>query len=152
MTESRASEEKAFQTTIVKTLVLFGYVGTHIYPLRTLHGDVRTPSTSPGWPDLFYVRPPRQLAIEVKLDGVTVPIHQRAWLTLFAEIPCCRAWVIRPSKPRWDEFVEWIRRPKEAPQSFGFEPVENAAEVIKGYHKAKAARSRARNLRRGQPT
>lgn len=125
-----AKAEREFQRTLVETLELFGYVGTHIFPLMDRHGVMRTPTTSPGWPDLLYVRTPRVLAIEVKRDGVSVPERQRAWLTLFASIPCVRAWVVRPSDPSWDVIVEWIRHPVDAPRAYGFKLVENPPSIL----------------------
>ena len=142
---SKPNAEKQFQNTIVELLGMFGYEGTHVFPLRDQYGVFRTPTTAPGWPDLVYLRPPRQLAIEVKLDGVTVPKHQRAWLTMFGGVPCCRAWVIRPSNPRWETFVEWVRHPKEAPQMYGFEPVEDPSKVLAEHkRKKRAQRERGR--------
>jgi hypothetical protein len=137
-----AADEKAFQDTIVDTLQLFGYAGCHVYPLMDRHGVYRTPTTAPGWPDLVYLRQPRLLAIEVKVDGPSVPKLQRAWLTLFSLIPCARAWVIRPSRPEhYDTVVEWIRRPAVAPQQFGFTPVEDPFAVIAAHRPRKRNRS-----------
>jgi hypothetical protein len=137
-----AADEKAFQRTIEETLRLFGYAGCHSFPIMDRHGVVRTPYTAPGWPDLVYLRTPRLLAIEVKVDGVSVPKLQRAWLTLFASIPCNRAWVVKPSTPPWDELVEWIRRPAQAPSQFGFKPVdEDPIAVIAAHRPRKRQRA-----------
>ena len=139
--------ERQFQNTIVDTLGLFGYEGVHVFPLMDRYGTWRTPTTSPGWPDLVFLRDPRILAIEVKKDGVTVPPHQRAWLTLFGSIPCARAWVARPSDPPFDDLVAWIKRPADAPHRYGFEPVEDPVAVLAQHRRKKKARS-ARPRRR----
>lgn len=141
---TQGADEKAYQRTIVETLELFGYVGMHAFPIMDRHGVMRTPYTAPGWPDLVYLREPRLLAIEVKVDGPSVPELQRAWLTIFASVPCARAWVARPSKPDWDTLLSWIRRPAEAPNLFGFKPLDNPAAVIAAHHKNKRRR-RARS-------
>ena len=134
------SVEKEYQRTVVETLDLFGYHGIHVFPLMDRHGVWRTPTTEPGFPDLVYLREPRGLAIEVKTDGPSVPVHQRAWLTLFSALPCFRAWVVRPSDPPWDTLVDWIRRPAEAPHQYGFKPVENAHVALDEYKQKKRRR------------
>lgn len=152
MPSQRRQEEKAFQGTVVSALELYGYEGTHIFPLVDRSGNWRTPTTSPGWPDLVYLRPPRQLAIEVKLDGAPLPEHQRAWLSLFAGVPCCRAWVVRPSTPTWPTFCGWLRRPATAPNAYGFEPMDTelAHQVLlaarRGGSKAAKAAAKAPTL------
>jgi hypothetical protein len=125
------SPEKEFQRTIVETLELFGYVGTHLFPLRDIHGQMRTPSTASGWPDLVYLRPPRVLAIEVKGDTGKADPKQIAWLSLWANIPCARAWLVRPSDPPWNDLLGWIRRPAQAPMLYGFTPIADPAPAIK---------------------
>lgn len=134
--------EKAFQTTLVQTLELFGYEGVHVFPLMDRRGVWRTPTTSPGWPDLVFVRPPRLLAIEVKVEGVTVPPHQRAWLTLFSQVPCARAWVVRPNDPNWADLQRWIRRPADAPNEYGFKPVDDPIQVLAEHRRKKRTRRR----------
>lgn len=122
MTAKRASPEKRFQRKIVETLEAYGYETNHTFPLMTEHGW-RTGTTAKGWPDLTALRIPRILAIEVKDDGKYPPPEQRAWLTLFSEIPSCRAWCLRPSDD-WDLIVEWIRRPANSPRVYGFRPTD----------------------------
>ena len=79
------------------------------------------------------------LAIELKADRGVLEEPQRAVLSLHALVPCHRAWVIRPDAPRWDDFVAWITKPKDAPQVFGFEPMDArlARRVIAGARRRK---------------
>lgn len=144
MTKANPTPEREFQTTLVSVLEVFGYVVEHTYPLRTQHGW-RTGSTLKGKPDLIALRPPRLLAIEVKGEHTVLEEPQRAVLSLYAEIPSCRAWVIRPNDPPWPVVQEWIRRPYPAPAVHGFEPmtVGQAKRVIA------ASRRRKRPSRRG---
>lgn len=115
------TKERDWQATLVAALEVFGYVVEHTYPLRTQHGW-RTGSTLPGKPDLIAVRPPRMLAIECKTDKGRLTQQQVAVLSLYSLVPCCRAWVLRPSDP-WPDIQEWLRRPKQAPAVYGFEPM-----------------------------
>lgn len=113
--------ERDWQATLVGALEIFGYVVEHTYPLRTQHGW-RTGSTLKGKPDLIAVRPPRLLAIECKTDKGRLDPDQRAVLSLYALIPCARAWVLRP-RDDWSRIQLWMRLPKDAPAVYGFEPM-----------------------------
>lgn len=121
MTRKASVGEKEWQATLVAALEVFGYVVEHTYPLRTQHGW-RTGSTLKGKPDLIAVRPPRLLAIECKTEVGRLDPDQRAVLSLYAEIPSARAWVLRPTDP-WDDIQAWLRRPRHAPSVYGFEPM-----------------------------
>lgn len=118
-----AGPEREFQNTLVSLLELFGYVVEHTYPLLTKQGFWRTGSTLKGKPDLIALRPPRLLAIEVKGPTGRLEPAQRAVLSLYAEIPSARAWVVSPTAPAWADVQSWIRRPKDAPRAFGFDPM-----------------------------
>lgn len=128
-----AVPERAWQATLVELLEAFGYAVEHTYPLMTRPKGSdrpvwRTGSTLKGKPDLIALRPPRLLAIECKTDVGRLDPAQRAVLSLYAGVPCARAWVLRPRDP-WPDIVEWVRRPKLAPAVFGFEP-QPAAEAM----------------------
>jgi hypothetical protein len=147
--------EREFQATLVSLLEMFGYVTEHSYPLLTRPKGGppvwRTGSTLKGKPDLLALRPPRLLAIEVKVGKGRLEAEQRCVLSLFAAIPCARAWVIRDTDPAWTDVQAWVRRPKAAPAAYGFEvmdPAEARAEL------ARLARHRKANKpsRRGSPT
>lgn len=115
--------ERNWQGTLVDLLHLFGYVVDHTYPLQTKHGFYRTPSTLAGKPDLTAIRPPRLLAIECKTNTGRLTTQQIACLTLHAQVPCHRAWCLRP-RDDWDLIVEWVRRPSVAPKVYGFDPMD----------------------------
>jgi hypothetical protein len=132
VTKANLTREKDFQDTIVQTLEMFGYVVEHTYPLltRPRGGQPvwRTGSTLKGKPDLIAVRPPRILAIEVKGENTVLEPDQRAVLSLYAAVPCARAWVIRPHDPPWPLVQRWIERPQPpegegepAPRTYGFD-------------------------------
>lgn len=153
MTKANLTREKDFQQTLVDTLELFGYVVEHTYPLRTQHGW-RTGSTLKGKPDLIAVRPPRVLAIEVKGENTPLEEPQRAVLSLYVEVPCARAWVIRPQDPPWPLVQRWIQRPnppadvgEPAPRYYGFEPmdVEDARRYLLSKGRRGAPPKRAGN-------
>lgn len=123
--------ERDWQNTLVQALETFGYVVEHTYPLMTKHGVYRTGSTLKGKPDLIAIRPPRLLAIECKNDRYKPTREQIAVLSLYAQVPCARAWVLRP-RDDWDTIVSWLRRPKAAPTVYGFElmPQLDAFRVV----------------------
>lgn len=149
----RLSPERDWQNTIVDTLEVFGYVTEHTYPLRTQHGW-RTGSTLRGKPDIMALRPPRQLAIEVKMNDTYPTREQVAVLSLHALIPCHRAWVIRPRDP-WQDFIAWVRHPKTAPAAYGFDPLDEAeakrvlAEEARKRKEKAAAKAAATRGKRG---
>lgn len=121
------SSERDFQRRVERLLVLYGYVFSHTHALRTTDGW-RTPGT-PGWPDLVALRPPRIIAIECKQPREKPTPKQRAWLTLFSQIPCARTWLLRPT----DDIAmveNWLRRPKLAPDIYGFDIVEQPLALI----------------------
>lgn len=136
MTKRAAVKERDWQNTLVAALQAFGYVVDHTFPLRTKHGW-RSGSTLPGKPDLTALRPPRALAIECKTDVGVLEDQQRAVLTLWSLIPCARAWVLRPRDP-WDEIQAWMRRPAQAPQVYGFDPMDQ----LDAYRMVATARQR----------
>jgi hypothetical protein len=149
VTRRNRTPEREFQRTLVQVLEAFGWEVNHTYPLMTKHGW-RTGTTAVGWPDLTALREPRILAIEVKGDHTPVEPAQLAWLSLFATVPCARAWVLRPAVPAWPLVQAWIRRPKTAPRSFGFDPMpapEARALLAKVRADKKAARARRRQRR-----
>lgn len=132
--------EKEHQAKVVDTLRLFGYEVQHVYKLRTIDGSWQTGTTESGWPDLTAIREPRILGIEIKAATGRLTDEQRAWLTMFASVPCARAWVLRPTDD-WSLTLDWIKNPKDAPAIFGFTPVDDPSLVLAA---ARARRSAAR--------
>lgn len=122
MAKRGTTPEREWQATLVDLLHTFGYIVEHTYPLRTEHGW-RTGSTLRGKPDLVALRVPRLLAIECKRDGEYPTPAQRAVLTLYANVPCARAWVLRPGDD-FDAIVAWVRHPAKAPHHYGFDPLD----------------------------
>lgn len=66
---------------ILRVARLYGWRSAHFRPARTAHGW-RTPvgGDGKGWPDLFLVRPPRLLVVELKSGTGRVEPDQRRWL------------------------------------------------------------------------
>jgi hypothetical protein len=150
VTKANPTPEREFQKTLVGVLELFGYQVNHTYPLRTEHGW-RTGTTAIGWPDLTAVRPPRLLVIEVKGEHTPLEEAQRAWLSLFAGIPCARAWVLRPTDPPWPDVQAWIRRPKEAPRVYGFDLTPDPLLALANVRAEKARRRATKRQQRSNP-
>jgi len=111
--------EAEWQRQVVRLLNEFGYVCDHVFRLRCHDGSWRTGNTLAGRPDVIALRPPRLLAIELKAERGVLDRRQRACLSLYAEVPGARAWVLRPSD--LDVAREWFRRPGPAPAVYGFE-------------------------------
>lgn len=149
MTKRNPTPEKAFQDTVDGLLRMFGCVTKHDYPLLTKHGVYRTGTTLRGWPDLFAFHPRRWvLAIEVKAEHGVLDPEQLACLSLFAEIPCARAWVVSPVDPEWTDLQGWVRRPRDAPRVYGFEPAENPRRALVEAQEWRAQRRAEARLRR----
>ena len=63
--------EKDLQATVEQCATLLGWrIHHHWISIRS----------SPGWPDLVLVRPPRLMVVELKRDGVTPTPAQQEWL------------------------------------------------------------------------
>ena len=133
--------EAAFQGLVTDALDLLGYVWDHTYPLRTRDGW-RTGSTLKGKPDLIALRPPIELAIELKAEGGVLAPEQRAVLSLYAQLPHARAWVLRSNMP-WPMITGWLQAPQDAPRVHGFEPM-NRAEAKRVIDLSRLRRPRSR--------
>ena len=120
----RPTPEKAFQARLVtEGLHPRGWVENRIFPLRTDDGSWRTGSTLKGWPDIFAFRAKRFLAIEVKAEDGRLRPDQLAVLSLLAQIPVARVWVLDPTAD-WDTVMGWLDVPRDAPPVFGFDPMD----------------------------
>ena len=122
MARRRPTPEKAFQTKLVDALHARGYIVDHTYQLRTDDGSWRTGSTLKGKPDLICLRPPWQVAIEVKADGGRLRPDQQAVLSYYAGIHNARAWVLDPTVS-WESIMAWIDDLAAAPRVYGFDPM-----------------------------
>lgn len=125
MARNAVGPERVWQDNVEALLRKHGYVVDHSYQLLTRDGIWRTGSTWIGKPDLVALRPPRVLAIEVKAKGRkgTAGPRQLASLSWWSMVPCARAWLLLPDSVPYDTLVDWIRRPAQAPATFGFEPM-----------------------------
>lgn len=113
--------EAAFQGTVTDALTALGWVWDHTYPLRTRDGW-RTGSTLKGKPDLIALKPPIELAIELKAEDGVLAEEQRAVLSMYAQLPHARAWVLRSTMP-WAMITSWLQDPQAAPRVHGFAPM-----------------------------
>lgn len=90
--------EKEFQAQVVELARWCGWWVFHPYDSRR---------STPGWPDLTLMRPPRCLFVECKTDRGRVTVEQTA---VMAHMAACgldaRLW--RPAD--WDEIEQTLRR------------------------------------------
>ena len=119
----RPGPEKAFQTELVAAMHARQWMVEHTYKLRCDDGSWRTGSTLKGKPDLMAWRGKRTLAVEVKSNTGTLRPEQLACLSIMAQGPTYRVWVLRPSDDL-DEIRGWLDRPWDAPPVYGFDPLD----------------------------
>jgi hypothetical protein len=91
--------EKAFMQQVRELARLFGWLEFHPHDSRR---------STPGYPDLFMVRPPRVLFAELKSDTGRVTPAQRAWLGALEQCPGVEVYLWRPGD--WDAIVERLQR------------------------------------------
>jgi hypothetical protein len=60
--------------------------------------------STPGWPDVSLVRPPRFVVVELKRETGKVTPSQEHWLGLLRQCPGVEVFVWRPSD--WPEVLE----------------------------------------------
>ncbi|PZR64179.1 MAG: VRR-NUC domain-containing protein [Chloroflexi bacterium] len=74
---------------------------------RTIHHfDSRR--TSPGWPDLIFVRGDRMIAWELKSEKGRLTKAQRDWLNALSQVRYVDVAVVRPA-PTLDALEVWLR-------------------------------------------
>lgn len=98
-----ALTEKQFQAQVLQLASLSGWRCYHTFDSRR---------SSPGFPDLVLVRPPRLLLVELKTDQGRLRPEQAAWLDVLAgceDAPEVHLW--RPSS--WGEIEATLTRPKK---------------------------------------
>lgn len=66
--------ERNFQNSVVSIAKMYGWLVFHDYDSRR---------STPGFPDLVMVRPPRVVVVEIKV-GAQVTSQQHEWLELLA--------------------------------------------------------------------
>lgn len=96
--------EKQFQTIVTARAKKLGWRVMHVYRGRAPEtGAWRTNTSSPGYPDLTLVRPPRIMFLELKKENGETSAAQMEWLR---DLQACReptgglveTYVIRPSQ------------------------------------------------------
>jgi hypothetical protein len=89
--------EKQWQQTVVDAAQLLGWWTYHPHDSRR---------STPGFPDLLLIRPPRVVFLELKRETGRLTPAQREVLGLLAGCPGVESHVARPSD--WPEVVEWL--------------------------------------------
>ena len=80
--------EKRLQALVEDALTQLGWLYFHPrYSIRSV----------PGWPDIFALRGPRALAIELKSTTGTLTVHQARWLDAFSQCPGIETYCWRPA-------------------------------------------------------
>jgi hypothetical protein len=63
--------------------------------------------STPGWPDVALVRPPRFVLVELKREKGWLSTNQEHWLGILRQCPGIEVYLWRPSD--WDEAQEVLR-------------------------------------------
>lgn len=92
--------EKDWQQTILDAARYLGWTVIHHYDSRR---------STPGFPDIIAIKPPRMLAIECKTERGKVTPAQQQWLDVLAGVPGVTAMVARPSD--WDRVEAALKEP-----------------------------------------
>lgn len=93
-----ATSEAKWQDTILRAARLQGWLAYHTYDSRR---------STPGFPDLVLVRPPRIVVAELKTEHGRLSKEQEKWLATFAKCPGTEVYVWRPSS--WKQVEEVLR-------------------------------------------
>ena len=93
-----AVSEAKWQDTILQSARLQRWLAYHTYDSRR---------STPGFPDLILVRPPRIVVAELKTEHGRLSNDQRKWLAHFNECPGVETYVWRPSD--WKQVEEVLR-------------------------------------------
>lgn len=106
MAACRAMSEAQWTAHAIALLQTIGYTVAHFRPARTSQGwRTAVQGDGVGYPDLIAIRPAtgsaepiaRLLALELKTERGKLTDAQRLWLDLFAAVPGCEAYCLRPS-------------------------------------------------------
>lgn len=93
-----AITEKVFTQQVTDLARHFGWTTYHPYL------SVRS---TPGWPDMAIVRPPRFILAELKTDKGKLSPQQEKWLHLLGQCPGIEVYEWRPRD--YDEIVQVLR-------------------------------------------
>lgn len=89
--------EKAFQDTVVQAAELYGWWHYHTHDSRR---------STPGFPDLVLIKPPKVIFLEVKREKGRLTVAQADVLAMLSDCSDVDAAVVRPSD--WAQVVEWL--------------------------------------------
>jgi hypothetical protein len=94
----RPITEREFSQQVTDLADTFGWATYHPYL------SIRS---TPGWPDLTLVRPPRFVVAELKTEKGKLSIDQDYWIGLLRDCPGIEVFIWRPSD--WDEIVRLLK-------------------------------------------
>ena len=95
--------ERAWRRSVIEYSARMGWVHWHDHALNVPSGcpncreRIELPRTLDGWPDLWLVRAPRLIVVELKSERGRLTERQRTWLDLFRRCPGIEVYVWRPS-------------------------------------------------------
>ena len=89
--------EAQWQQTVLDAAQLMGWWSYHTHDSRR---------STPGFPDLVLIRPPRVMFIELKRETGRLTTAQKDVQALLADCPDVESHVARPSD--WQRVVEWL--------------------------------------------
>ena len=121
---AKPETEREFQTKIQEMLDREGWTWMYVRKMRTPDGRYLTGTSDSGWLDLFALRGPWILVIEVKvrnpkLKGV-ISDGQVKWLNLWHQTNVL-VWVLWPKDNR-QQIANWVHAPETAPKVYGWVP------------------------------
>ena len=101
--------EASFTTQVIDLLHQYRWRCVHIRHAQVREGKWITHGSGDiaGWPDVFCVRGPRALALELKIGRNKATEAQLDWLNALGHVPGIEAHVIRPEQ--WDWLVELVK-------------------------------------------
>lgn len=106
----RAVTEKKYQRQIVDEAKRRGWeFRCHVSPASMANGRWITPTSDPGFPDVWLVRPGRMVVFEIKTQLGRVHPRQEDWIRVLQTIPGVEAYLVRPSD--WPEVRALLHEP-----------------------------------------
>lgn len=106
----RAVTERRYQRQIVDEAKKCGWaLRCHVSPASMASGRWITPTSDPGFPDCWFVRPGRMVVLEVKTQLGGVHPQQEEWIRTLQTVPGVEAYIVRPSD--WPEVRALLHEP-----------------------------------------
>jgi len=100
MDDPRHVREKELQQAIYDCARYLGWLAYHVYDARR---------STPGFPDLVLIRPPRLIVAELKTEKGKLSDAQVLWMAKFRALPDVETYVWRPSSWLSGEVLEILR-------------------------------------------